>query len=510
MKFSRHYALLLLIMTIVSLTIAIPTVYSVQAAPLGQSAEDQIRATLEEANQLLGGGFKWESVDTDSNTIASYYMSRPPPPGQEYNDLVDLPLLLDEVLWIRIVVESPCQYYTIMNPWTFHGMEGCFDAGETTGWITSVFWQPQDGLTVNGYGIALSTFSIGETQGTQGAVVLAEALHQAATNNGLYGSMEGEYLPANPTEAYSNLSEDFLETTDSEQLFDIPLAVVLGSLGIPVAGALAGAVLSAILSGSSAVASSTAGSTAATAIPTPASSGIPTAGGEGIPSTGGEGPTAGGEGIPSAGAEGIPSTGGEGSTAGGESPTTVDEGKTVEDQISAAKFDFLTHDLESINQDLVDKNIYVLNPHQGDPTLIVHRVNTGFNMVWDKTVGQLTGSQGLTCEGYIDKTKDKVYTAVSKRFPGSTLQRIKFEEKSTLKENKSWGEWLDSRNDDNHILYKLILPDGSEWSVDFHQYNAGNAPLVQSWSKTHRSWKKYMGEEFSDYINHTQKVINKK
>jgi len=48
--------------------------------------------------------------------------------------------------------------------------------------------------------------------------------------------------------------------TEKDGPFDIPLAVILGSLGIPVAGALAGVVLSVILSGTSAVASSAAGS----------------------------------------------------------------------------------------------------------------------------------------------------------------------------------------------------------------------------------------------------------
>jgi len=493
MKFSRYLVLLTLLMTMVSLVIASST-DSVQAAPLGQSAEDRIRATLEEANQLLGGGFTWESTDADSNVIASYYMSRPPPQGQEYNDLVDLALFLDEVLWIRIVVESPCQLYTELNSWTFHEMEGCFDAGSDTGWVTAAIWQPQDWVETNGYGIVLSTFSIGEAQGTQGAVVLAEALHQAAMNNGLYGlmeeeyrSMEEEYQPVNPTEAYSDLSEDFPETFDSEQLFDIPLAVVLGSLGIPVAGALAGAILSAILSGTS-----TAGSTAATAIPTPASSGIPTSGGEEIPTAGGEG---------------VPIAGGEGPTAGGEEiPTDNAESSEVEDHVSVAKFDFLNHDLENINQDLLDKKTYVLNPHQGDPTLIVHKVNTGFNIIWDKTVGQLTGDQGLTCEGYVKKTRKQVNDAVFKRFPDAIVQEIVFEEISSVKDKKTWGEWLDSFNPDTHILNKIILPDGSEWAVDFHQYNAGNSPLLRPWAETHRAWKEeYMGDEFSERIRRITK-----
>jgi len=315
---------------------------------------------------------------------------------------------------------------------------------------------------------------------------IADVLWSLAENSlpftgGNFDSPEQPPQPADPEEIVPGQPEVPTDQTvipiETDALFDIPLAVVLGSLGIPVAGALAGAVLSAILSGSSAVAGTAAGSTAVTVMPTPASSGIPTSGGEGIPTAGGE----------------------------GTSPDGA-ESTEVEDHISAAKFDFLNHDFESINQDLLDKKTYVLNPHQGDPTLIVHKVNTGFNIVWDKTVGQLTGDQGLTCEGYVKKTRKQVNDAVFKRFPDAIVQEIVFEEISSVKDKKTWGEWLDSFNPDTHILNKIILPDGSEWAVDFHQYNAGNSPLIRPWSETHRAWKEeYMGDEFSERIRRITK-----
>jgi len=138
----------------------------------------------------------------------------------------------------------------------------------------------------------------------------------------------------------------------------------------------------------------------------------------------------------------------------------------------------------------------VLNPYQGDPFLVFHGLNKTKNMIWDNTGGYFTGSQGLTCEGYIKATQDKVLKAVSKRFPGATVQKMIIEEKST-KNPKDMLEWFDSTVDDNHTLFKIILPDGSEWAVDFHQHAAGNSPVMHRWSETRRTWKdKYMGDEY--------------
>jgi hypothetical protein len=122
-------------------------------------------------------------------------------------------------------------------------------------------------------------------------------------------------------------------------------------------------------------------------------------------------------------------------------------------------------------------------------------------VVWDKTAGILTGDQGLTCEGYVEKTKDKVLDAISKRFPGAKLENMIFEEKSTVKKDKSITEWFDSVIDDNHNLFKVRLPDGSEWALDFHQYNAGKSPLLRPWPEAQRAWgEDYMGGEFSERV----------
>ena len=168
-------------------------------------------------------------------------------------------------------------------------------------------------------------------------------------------------------------------------------------------------------------------------------------------------------------------------------------------------------DLESINEGLKQSNIYVANPYQGDPTMIVYGLNTLKNVIWDKTAGILTGDRGLTCEGFVKHTKEKVIEAVGKRFPGSTVQNMIFEEKSTVKPNKSVVDWLDSVVDDNHNLVKIILPDGSEWAVDFHQYNARNSPLMRPWSEAQADWgENYMGNEFKERVRRSTKVESKK
>ena len=182
--------------------------------------------------------------------------------------------------------------------------------------------------------------------------------------------------------------------------------------------------------------------------------------------------------------------------------------KTADELQAASNMLDLKNDFEAINQNLQDENIYVLNPYQGDPTVVFHRLNTLKNLVWDNTGGWLTGSNGLTCEGYVEKTSQKVIEAVSERFPGATVQRMIFEEKSTANSQKDWRNWFDSFIDDNHNLTKITLPDGSEWALDYHQQNAGNAPLLRPWKEAREEWKVYMGkDEFVERVSATTKTI---
>ncbi|NQU29135.1 MAG: hypothetical protein HQ525_00550, partial [Anaerolineae bacterium] len=80
MKPSHRFVLLMLTSALLTLTISLPVTNSAQAATSGQSAEDRIRATLEDAAAALGGGFEWEGqgffgmVRTDR--IAGYSQSQ--------------------------------------------------------------------------------------------------------------------------------------------------------------------------------------------------------------------------------------------------------------------------------------------------------------------------------------------------------------------------------------------------------------------------------------------------
>ncbi|RPJ23354.1 MAG: hypothetical protein EHM33_21210 [Chloroflexi bacterium] len=182
--------------------------------------------------------------------------------------------------------------------------------------------------------------------------------------------------------------------------------------------------------------------------------------------------------------------------------------KTADELQAAENMPGLKDDLETINQNLQDENIYVLNPYQGDPTVAFHRLNALKNLVWDNTAGHLTGSNGLTCEGYVEKTSQAVIETVSERFPGATVERVIFEEKSTVNSKKDWGNWFDSLIDDNHNLTKITLPDGSEWALDYHQQNAGNSPLLRPWKEATEEWRVYMGkDEFVERVSATIKTV---
>ena len=178
----------------------------------------------------------------------------------------------------------------------------------------------------------------------------------------------------------------------------------------------------------------------------------------------------------------------------------------------------LEADLHGIKDGLEKENIYVINPYQGDPTIIFYRSNAIKNISWDNTIGRLTGDQGLTCEGFVQKTEGKVVEAVGNRFPGAKVENMLLQEKSTMrvveddlysgnqsrKKKATLLDRLDAMVDDNHNLFKVTLPDGSEWAVDYHQYMAGNSPLMRPWSEVVKEWgADYMGEEFMQTSRHT-------
>ena len=195
--------------------------------------------------------------------------------------------------------------------------------------------------------------------------------------------------------------------------------------------------------------------------------------------------------------------------------------KSAAELLAATRMIELNHGLEALNQDLLKDNVYVHNPYQGDPIMLWDWTVQTKNTVWDGTFGSRYGSKGLTCQGYVDRTFDKVKDLVGQQYgPDAQVQKIVFEERSSLDpakgwlNPKAWGDWCDSWISDNHNLIKVILPDGSQWAVDFHQHNIhipltrGDLhvihipfvdtrvppPILRPWAEVEGIWKPYLGE----------------
>lgn len=158
--------------------------------------------------------------------------------------------------------------------------------------------------------------------------------------------------------------------------------------------------------------------------------------------------------------------------------------------------------LELLDDKLYLEKHYVLNPYQGDPFVLGHRVVTGFNRAYDATLGKWTGKQGLTCQGYVNHARKDVEKILQETIPGAKLDNVIFEEKSTLAQ-QGFLDWLDSAIDDNHNLMKVTLPDNRKLSIDFHQKRLHNAPLLDEWDVTEKTWRDYLGEhEFTQRVRH--------
>jgi len=517
MKPSHRFVLLMLYIVLLALLVSLPATNIGQAAPSGQSPEDRIRATLEDAAAALGGGFEWEAPGffgmVRTNQIAGYSQS------QEAVHFVEK---------ISIYIDDYWCEQRDFEPYTFHGMNGCL-----LGWegepIIGVIWQPQSGLELEGNVVSLQVSSIldygcsGTDCGDYGQNIinhfhLAEALHQAAIKNGLYEPIPEEIMPIDPGEAVPDYSEspiDPTHPTETDGPFDIPLAIILGSLGIPVLGALVGSVLSTVLSGlSSAGSASTPASNAVASAP-PATTVKPKIGDENHQGEyWSERPwdEAGPELVSEEEHEPLLTNDiqdeidlvediEEDWQTSEQNEVELQKPKKADHQPIPKHLADLNADFKAIAQELKKEKVYVLNPYQGDPTVLFHKLNTVKNMLWDKTGAHLTGSQGLTCEGYVRKTHKKVAKAVSKRFPGAKTEQYVIEEKSSVKP-QGVLDWFDSLVVDNHILTKVTLPDGSEWAVDFHQHAAGNSPIMRPWSETRKAWKdNYMGDEYMEGLN---------
>jgi len=80
----------------------------------------------------------------------------------------------------------------------------------------------------------------------------------------------------------------------------------------------------------------------------------------------------------------------------------------------------LSDDLEVTNKSMQDKNFYPINKLQ-QVNFIANGIEIAGNTVWDYTAGWVTGSTGLTCKDYYNKTIDAVKASVEKNFPGAKV-----------------------------------------------------------------------------------------
>jgi hypothetical protein len=240
MKPSHHFAVLILTMAMLALAITLPGTRTAHASDPG---EEPIRATLEDANQSMGGGFV---LDPDNSV-----MTRTRQGAYANGDPVDI------TDYMSITSESPntyCNSYPgeFWTPSTFHGKDGCsLTYGDHP---ANMIWESQFGSQSRGDDIVLDVGSIVDecycyvqhpeagpkvSYDSINVLPIAEALNQAAIKNELYEPMPGEVVPpVAPT--------DPTVPTDSGGVFGIPPLVILGSLGIPVLGAFAGAAVASL------------------------------------------------------------------------------------------------------------------------------------------------------------------------------------------------------------------------------------------------------------------------
>jgi len=449
------------------------------------------------------------------------------------------------------------------EPWeikghtSFHGYPAFVEQISTSNNQKNFAWKMYKGGTCYMLNVMTFIYDIERYGSAPDPLPIADAMWSIAENRlplteGSFDGAEEPFLPVDPVEVIPDYSEVPTDPTiptdpaDTDGLFDIPWPIVLGSFSIPVIGAIAGTVFSTILSGFSSAATSSAPVSNAVASAPPVTTAKPQTGSanpDGLYWSERPWDEAGPGFVPKEEYErtkGFLEKGYKWDHGNWRAPKEIRQNDQLaqnnrdavakEDAAQRAKMESerqaleqnkaelkkkaddlqaaedklnmleMEDDLDLINEELKKDKVYVLNPYQGDPTVLFHKLNTVKNMVWDNTAAHLTGSQGLTCEGYVRKTHKKVIEAVSKRFPGAKVEQYVIEEKSS-DNPKGVLDWFDSLIPDNHILTKVTLPDGSEWAVDFHQKNAGNSPLMRPWSETRKAWKDYMGDEYMEGPN---------
>jgi hypothetical protein len=160
----------------------------------------------------------------------------------------------------------------------------------------------------------------------------------------------------------------------------------------------------------------------------------------------------------------------------------------------------------------LDQRHYVRNRLMGDPTLVGDGIFKLGGILKDATYGNIrdglrwagvtegTAERGLTCEGFCDASQKDVKALVEQVYgKDAQLERVYFEEASTRAADSSWGDWFDSFNDENHVLFRVTTPDGKQKAVDFWAYTRGDQKnAVVDWSEAEQHWKKWFGSEYCD------------
>lgn len=168
------------------------------------SIDDQLQAALVEAAEALGGGFT-----TDNSH--DHYLTREKQVGM----VGDQPAIRTDILDAGIVDSTTCNTLKESNSgwesYTFHGMEACIlkDANS----IYSMVWYATNEHSLDGMGLSFYVASfitycggseeaeakLGFCEKNRG-LKIAEALHQAAINNGLYEVATEEIVKEEVTE----------------------------------------------------------------------------------------------------------------------------------------------------------------------------------------------------------------------------------------------------------------------------------------------------------------------
>jgi hypothetical protein len=160
--------------------------------------------------------------------------------------------------------------------------------------------------------------------------------------------------------------------------------------------------------------------------------------------------------------------------------------------------------IRAIAADLAAQGYFVRNRLQGNPVLDAEY--QAYSAAWGLFSGHAT-----TCEGYVAASEAPLLAAVRRCYGDEArLEQMTIIEKSTVV-GSGLRDWLDACYDDNHTLFRLSLPDGTQHAVDFWE-NARKLipdhPVVNRWAGVEAIWRRRLGADFDPaYSVTTHRVI---